>query len=264
MFRNYSKRKAEKIQHGGEVAVKGFNYWYLVILPAWVLVGYYCAQFVLLGIVSLIALLGISLNQANQAVLNTVFAALLYILTLVIVIGGPWLIKKMHTSNAELGLTRLPSWMDILLTPAGIIAYLILSAAFTLIATNIFPGFNANQLQETGFDKIHQSYELLLAFVTLVIIAPVAEEILFRGYLYGKLRKIVPIWAAALATSLLFGLVHGAWNLAIDTFALSIVLCGLRELTGAIWSPILLHMSKNAIAFYILFISPSILNTLVK
>jgi len=61
---------------------------------------------------------------------------------------------------------------------------------------------------------------------------------------------------AALVTSLVFAAVHGQWNVAIDTFALSLVLCALREVTGTIWAGILLHMFKNAIAFYVLFIYP--------
>jgi len=95
-----------------------------------------------------------------------------------------------------------------------------------------------------------------------VIVAPVAEEIIFRGYLYGKLKKFVPIWVAIVVTSLIFGAIHGAWNLAIDTFALSLILCLMREFTGNIWSSILLHMVKNGIAFYILFINSSLLTTL--
>ena len=80
--------------------------------------------------------------------------------------------------------------------------------------------------------------------------------------MYGKLKKFVPIWVAILVTSALFGSIHGAWNLAIDTFALSIVLCLLRESTGNIWASILLHMAKNGIAFYILFINPTLFTTL--
>jgi membrane protease YdiL (CAAX protease family) len=85
---------------------------------------------------------------------------------------------------------------------------------------------------------------------------------LFRGYLLGKLRKYVPLWAAILVTSLLFGFVHGAWNVGIDVFALSIVLCLLRVWTKTLWAPILLHMLKNAVAFYLLFINPLLLGTL--
>ena len=116
--------------------------------------------------------------------------------------------------------------------------------------------------EDVGFRQLNQRYEYILAFTTLIIIAPIAEEILFRGYLYGKLKKFVPIWVAILVTSALFGSIHGAWNLAIDTFALSIVLCLLRESTGNIWASILLHMAKNGIAFYILFINPTLFTTL--
>jgi membrane protease YdiL (CAAX protease family) len=96
----------------------------------------------------------------------------------------------------------------------------------------------------------------------LIIVAPVAEEVLFRGYLYGKLRKSVPVWAAIGIVSVLFGSIHGQWNVAIDVFALSIVLCVLREITGSIWAGILLHMVKNGLAFYILFINPAVLGTI--
>jgi membrane protease YdiL (CAAX protease family) len=109
-----------------------------------------------------------------------------------------------------------------------------------------------------------------LAFVTLVVIAPLAEEVLFRGYLYGKLKQYIPIWLAVIVVSAIFGIFHLfgtdpiAWNLAVDTFALSVVLCVLRETTGNLWASVLLHMLKNGIAFYLLFINPAFLSTLVR
>ena len=92
--------------------------------------------------------------------------------------------------------------------------------------------------------------------MTLVIVAPIAEEVLFRGYLYGKLKGYVPAIWAALATSLLFGIAHFQWTVGIDVFILSMFLCGLRSLTGSIWAGILVHILKNALAYYILFINP--------
>jgi hypothetical protein len=70
------------------------------------------------------------------------------------------------------------------------------------------------------------------------------------------------VWAAIIITSLLFGAVHGQWNVAIDVFVLSLVLCSLREVTGNIWAGVLLHMLKNGLAFYLLFINPSLLHTI--
>jgi membrane protease YdiL (CAAX protease family) len=261
MLQNYSNPSAIAT-NGPEKAKLKHNWWMLLVIPAWVAVCFFTAQLILYGVVWLLALLNVSLGIFNQSVINITLTALIYVITLVLVIFVPWLIKKYRTTQSDIGLTRFPNWTDILLTPVGLIAYLILSSVLILIASWVFPWFNIDQVQDVGFDQISQRYEYILAFVTLVVIAPVAEEIIFRGYLYGKLKKYVPIWVAILATSLLFGAVHGAWNLAIDTFALSIVLCSLREFTGNIWASILLHMVKNGIAFYILFIYPTLLTTL--
>lgn len=242
---------------------QNYSKWRLLfVFPAWVFISFFTAQLLVASLIYLLSEINISLESVNQTVLTTSFAAFLYMVTLAIAIGVPWLVKRHRTSRADIGLDRLPSWADILITPAGLVIYFIMSSLLILLATNILPWFDANQVQDTGFDKLSQRYEYIMAFATLVVIAPIAEEILFRGYLYGKLKKYVPVWIAVLATSLLFGFVHGEWNLAFDTFALSVVLCSLREITGSIWASILLHMLKNGIAFYFLFINPLLLATL--
>lgn len=232
-------------------------------LPIWVLIGFYVAQQLVVEIVRAGLGLGLfSTNPATSALFNTVLAAAVYSLSAGIVIGVPILLKKSRTSLRDLGLDRAPNWFDLLLAPAGYVIYLVLSTQLIQAAILLIPGFDPVQVQEVGFRYLSHNYELALAFLTLVVIAPVAEEILMRGYLYGKLRRIVPIAIAVIITSVLFGFLHGQWNVAIDVFALSLVLTSLREVTGSIWVSILLHMLKNGIAFYVLFINPSILNTI--
>lgn len=242
--------------------LKKYTWWMLIVLPAWVLVSFLGAQLLLVGVVQGLTALQVPLAGINETVLTTVFAALIYIVTLGVVVGVPWIVRRIRTSKAELGLQRLPSWTDIWMAPVGLIVYFVASAILISLATVLFPWFDVNQAQDTGFDQLNFRYEYVLAFVTLVVIAPIAEEVLFRGYLFGKLRRFVPIWVAIVATSLVFGFVHGAWNVAIDTFALSVVMCLLRLATGSLWAPILLHMTKNGIAYYVLFINPTILGTL--
>lgn len=239
--------------------LKKANWRLLAWLPLWVVLGYAASQLAVVGVVLALKALGFSFAGINVAVLNTVVAACVYLLSLIFVVGIPWIVKKRTTTKAELGLTRLPSWLDIGLAPVSFIIYLIASGVILLVVRQLFPLFDSLQAQEVGFANLSSRYEYILAFITLVVIAPLAEEVLFRGYLYGKLRKSGPVWLAILITSILFGAVHGQWNVGIDVFVLSIMLCALREITGSIWAGVLLHMMKNGVAFYLLFINPSLL-----
>lgn len=160
---------------------------------------------------------------------------------------------KFKTSLIEIGLIGLPSWQDILLAPLALIATMIIATVFIAIA-NLFPGFNPNEAQNVGFKSNLMNFDLMLAFFSLAIIAPIAEELIFRGWLYGKLRTRLNLISSALLTSLVFGLLHFQWNVGITVFAMSIIACLLREITNTIYAPILLHFLKNALAFYLIFI----------
>lgn len=261
MSQNYSDEHNES-KEPQKWPMKWRNPLMLVILPLWVVAAFFLSYGTVIAIVWILAVFHVPIQNVNDTILNTIFAAIIYLFTLLIAISVPWLVRRYRTTLEELGLQRLPYWSDILLAPAGFVIYFIVTSIMILIVSQIFPGFNVNQPQNTGFNNLSAGYQYVLAFLTLVVLAPVAEETLFRGYLYGKLREYVPFWAAMLATSVLFGVAHGQWDLAIDTFSLSLVLCLLRESTGSIWSSILLHMIKNGIAFYLLFISPGALSLL--
>lgn len=232
-----------------------------IILPLWVYASFLLSQVVLGALISILILLRVPFSSLNQTILTTVLAALIYSISLLIVIGVPWLAFKRRTSRQDVAHARTPVWTDLIFAPAGLLAYFVLSFLFVSVA-NTIPVFNGQQVQDTGFSALSQNYEYILAFLTLVIIAPIAEETLFRGYLLGKLVKVVPIWLAVFITSALFGFIHGAWNVGIDTFALSIILCIVRLKTGSLWASMLIHMAKNGIAFYLLFINPLLLHTL--
>jgi membrane protease YdiL (CAAX protease family) len=224
-----------------------------LILPFWVYGGFLLAQVVILILIYFLRMLGISLKSINQNLLETIISVLVYVLSLIIVVGVPTVLG-LRTNKKDLGTDRLPSWSDILFSPLGYIIYAILSSLILYIASIIAPWINTSQAQDVGFSQLHSQIEYCLAFITLVVMAPAAEELLFRGYLFGKLKKKIPTWIAIIIVSLTFAIAHGQWNIALDTFALSVVLCILREITGGIWSSMLLHMIKNGIAFYLLYI----------
>ncbi len=158
------------------------------------------------------------------------------------------------TNSTELGLQHLPTFVDIGLAPIGYVVYIIGANLLTNIMT-IFPWFQSDQVQETGFSYFIATGDRILAMIALVIVAPIAEEIIMRGWLYGKLRSRIKAPIAILLVSVLFGLLHGQWNVGVGVFVLSVVLCSLREITGTIWSGMLLHILSNGIAFYLLYVA---------
>ena len=159
-----------------------------------------------------------------------------------------------------IGLRRI-KWRDLGFTLIGVLAYF---GVYTVVLgiINSFFSINTNQTQELGFNDVSGTTNLVLTFVSLVVLPPIVEEIMFRGFLYGGLRSTLHVVPAALITSLIFAFPHSAesgdgsvlWIAAIDTFSLSLVLCYLREKTGAIYAGIGLHAIKNSIAFISLFI----------
>ena len=189
---------------------------------------------------------------------TTICNALIYALATFLIIWVPVKFFKKHPlSRTDLGLKDLPTWMDILLAPVGFIIYLILAAILLAIFSH-FSFFDASQTQELGYNLVN-GFDRIVAFIALCLVAPVAEELIFRGWLYAKLRALIPgkrssLILSVLLVSLLFGLLHGQWNVGVNVFAMSIVLCGLREVTGTIYAGILLHILKNTVAFVLVYI----------
>ena len=159
------------------------------------------------------------------------------------------------------GLKRM-KWFEPLIAPAAFIAYLILFMIVFTLVDNFLPIVDTAKEQVLGFDHESKGLALLMAFVSLCVLPPIAEEILFRGFLYGAFRSNkVPFIVSTIITSGIFGFLHlfGAesgllWIAFIDTFLLSVILCVIRERTGSIWACIGLHMIKNGFVFLNLFV----------
>ena len=193
-------------------------------------------------------------SDLTSNVVNAVYQVIVYAAALAAAIFIPWKLFKFKTTRDEIGMRGLPTWTDLLLAPIGFVATLLIAGALTALMMAILPGVNWEQAQEVGYSGLYQAHDFILAFICLVILAPLCEEIIFRGWLYGKLRFRMPALPAILIVSLLFGIMHGQWNVGVTVFAMSLGMCVLREFTGTIWAGVLLHMIKNGIAFYFLFV----------
>lgn len=207
---------------------------------------------------SLIFTLILDQNQLQMPLTNALYQAAVYAAAMVVIIKLSAKIKKeAKTTREELGLTGLPTWTDIGLAPVSFVAYIVVGGVIMAIAEALlsrFSWFDANEAQDVGFKILSTPLDRIIAFVALVVVAPICEEIIFRGWLYGKLRSKMSMWAAILVVSVFFGIMHGQWNVGINVFVLSIFLCLEREVTGTIYASILTHMIKNGIAYAMLYI----------
>lgn len=112
---------------------------------------------------------------------------------------------------------------------------------------------NIDTKDHTLDDLGRSSASLAAAAVLVTVIAPVAEELLFRGYIFTALRGWAGVWGAAALTGLLFGAIHLDPNrpvgFLVPLAVFGFVLCLLYQRTGSLLPCIALHSINNALAF---------------
>lgn len=228
------------------------------------LVIFLVSQFVAGIAVGLIAMTqGIATGSIDSWVTNSVLAqfTFTFIAEALVVALILALLHYSHLKRSQIGLKK-PSGDFIGKALIGFVAFYALVIVAYIVLAVIFPEINvANQDQDIGFKSVSGDNQLLLTFISLVILPPIAEEVLMRGYLFSSLRSHLKFMPAAIITSLLFGLAHiqtgsGSavlWTAAVNTFILSLVLVHLREKTGNIWAGVIVHALNNLVAFIVRF-----------
>lgn len=96
---------------------------------------------------------------------------------------------------------------------------------------------------------------MLLAGSLAVLVAPVTEEFIFRGYLYGVLRRYLGVTPALILTSLLFASIHLNGAVFLPLFVLAACLTLAYEATGSLLASIFMHALFNATMLGMMFYS---------
>lgn len=103
-------------------------------------------------------------------------------------------------------------------------------------------------------DPRHRIAVILMA----VIVAPAAEEIIFRGYFYGVIRRFGGRIPAILTSSLLFAAIHVHLPSMLGLGLLAVILCLLYERTGSLWATMTMHAAFNAMTIAALILFPEL------
>ncbi len=84
---------------------------------------------------------------------------------------------------------------------------------------------------------------------SLVLFAPVFEELLCRGVVLGSLRAKYGVTVAWLISSLFFGILHGQPAQVVGAFAIGLILGYVYLATDSLWATMILHAMNNAVAY---------------
>lgn len=137
---------------------------------------------------------------------------------------------------------------------------LLRTAGIALLATLVVLGFEIGFLEligigddETDVLGTDGGFVAALAFsLAAIVVAPVAEELFFRGFVYRALRNRMAVWAACSINAAVFSLVHVQYLATPAVFVVIAVFavgaCLAYEYTGSIFAPIAMHAAFNTLA----------------
>lgn len=132
--------------------------------------------------------------------------------------------------------------------------------AIYLPAKDIMPDWLANYIF-FEFERITLDYPLWIVAVNLLnvaLIAPIWEEMIFRGVLLFVLMKKLRFWPAAIISSVLFGVMHTD---IIGATIFGIALCYLTWKTQSLWPAIIIHIINNFLATVLFYTVPSLFDS---
>lgn len=133
---------------------------------------------------------------------------------------------------------------------------IVLSTVVYLVYQLLFGGEflneNAQEVVET-FKKTSNPLLKILLGIAAVMIAPLTEELIFRGFLYGVVKRFTERWFAAIFTALIFAAVHQHIGSMFPLFLLGIAFAVAYEVTGCLWVCIFMHALFNG--FNVLMLS---------
>jgi len=97
-------------------------------------------------------------------------------------------------------------------------------------------------------ERIGGTGDVLLLVLAVVVVAPLVEELFYRGLLLRVLSSWIGRLGGAVSCSIVFAIVHPGAITYPGLFLFSLVLCGLTMLTGRLGPAVIAHMAFNAAA----------------
>lgn len=146
---------------------------------------------------------------------------------------------------------RQRSFSDVLLWAIG--GIIVIESLMYLVMLAWWHGVLGTSPPEESDQVIVQTFQqsknagLRLAIIVAAgLVAPVVEELIYRGLIYGFARTLIGHWPAALLSSAIFSLVHVDAVASLPLFILALGLATAYDRSRTLWVPMLMHMLFNA------------------
>lgn len=95
------------------------------------------------------------------------------------------------------------------------------------------------------------SGSLITVIISTVLVAPVVEELIFRGVILHKMRKVIPFLGANISQAAIFGICHLNIVQGLYAFGIGLILGYVAKKFKTIFAPMVLHMTLNATGFLV-------------
>ncbi len=131
----------------------------------------------------------------------------------------------------------------------GILSYLVVNVALSALITTIVErsGNELPEVQQGLQDALVDPAAGLVVAFAVVVLAPLGEELLFRGLLFSALRNRVPLWPAIGTSGLLFALSHGEALAIVLLFPIGMYFAWAYHRRGSLAVTIVAHAVFNLI-----------------
>jgi len=109
--------------------------------------------------------------------------------------------------------------------------------------------------------------QLAIVLGCLALFAPFFEEVLFRGFLFGWLKRVTPVWVAVIVSAAVFSLMHllfltrgGASGIigTVEIFLLGALAAAWTAHSKSLWPAYAVHVFNNAAVFALAFLLPDL------
>ena len=182
-------------------------------------------------------------NDASAAILS-------FVTSLLLLVFGVELWRRLPEHNRRWAVARKGRPRAALALGVGVGFGIIIAAGAIIIAGQALDPVVKRRLAEID-DIGTQPWQLVLTITALVVLAPLGEELLFRGLLLRGLARRMRFWPAAIVSGILFASAHAdsyyLWPRAIALIGTGVALAWVYRRRGY-WASVTAHATVNIVA----------------